>query len=332
MNTGKKLTTNHKVMTDKAGHNDNKKSDYNKVAEQFPDGQQDHVKELWELSAHAKSVRQDVSGEEVENALSEVHKRMESAGSETVAENSRATRFHDWRWIIAAAVFLMAFGIGILFVPQSVHAPYGEMTSLTLPDGSEVELNSGSEVRYNRLFSLSNREIELNGEAFFSVQNGEIPFEVNANGTTVRVTGTRFNVRSWSEGPGEETEVTVTEGSVQFFPEGEAGRSVTIMPGQLSRWAAEMDVPTNPDSVSLDRILGWRDHKIAFNKKPLPVLLRELERRFDTSIKLEAERMRTESITVYYVDPKDVEAILKDVCRVKGLRYAETANGYRIYQ
>lgn len=318
-------------MTDTAGHNDNKKPEHKKIVGQFPAEQQDHVQELWELSAHTKPDQQNITADEVENALSEVHKHMELGNSATV-ENDRPTFFHDWRWVTAAAVVLVVFTAGILFSPKTVSAPYGEMTSLTLPDGSEVELNSGSEVRYNRLFSLTNREIELNGEAFFSVRDGEIPFEVNANATTVRVTGTRFNVRSWDEDAREETEVAVSEGRVQFYPEGQADQSVTILPGQLSRWAAEMREPTNPDSVSLDRILGWRDHKIAFTKKPLPVLLRELERRFDTRIELQAENMRTETITVYYVSPKNVETILKDVCRVKGLHYAETASGYRVYQ
>ena len=318
-------------MTDTAGHNKSNKPDSKRIVEQFPKEQRDHIRKLWDTSAHAKPDRQNITADDVENALSEVHKRMESDDPVT-ADNNRSTFFHDWRWVTAAAVVLLVLAAGILFSPKTVSAPYGEITSLTLPDGSRVELNSGSEVRYNRLFSLSNREIELNGEAFFSVQEGEIPFEVNANGTTIRVTGTRFNVRSWSEGPGEETEVTVTEGKVQFYPQDQTHRSVTIRPGQLSRWAVAMGAPTNPDSISLDRILGWRDHKIAFTKKPLPVLLRELERRFDTRIELQAETMRDETITVYYVSPKNVEAILKDVCRVKGLRYAENANGYRVYQ
>lgn len=318
-------------MTDTTGHNDGEQPNFEKIAQQFSARERDRIRGIWEKSARAKSEQADITQVEIESALSEVHRRIET---DRVIENDSLSpsRNHNWRWILAAAVVLLVFGAGLFLVPKTVNAPYGEMANVTLPDGSEIELNSGSEVRYNRLFSLSNREVSLNGEAFFSVKNGSLPFEVNANGTTVRVTGTRFNVRSWREDPGRETEVSVMEGSVRFYPDGLRDSSVTILPGQLSRLTVEMEKPTAPDSVSIDRVLAWRDHKFVFNKKSLAVVFRELERRFEIEIDLEADAMRYETVTTYLSNTKSVETILKDICRVKGLRYAETANGYRVYR
>lgn len=316
-------------MTDTTGHNNGEQPEFEKIAEQFLPEEKEQVQGIWEKSARAKTEQADITPDEVESALSEVHKRIKG-GQEIRSDSS--TRIYNWRWIMAAAMVLLIFGAGLFFVPKTVNAPYGEITSVTLPDGSEVELNSGSEVRYNRLFSLSNREISLNGEAFFSVQDGSLPFEVSANGTTVRVTGTKFNVRSWREDPGRETEVSVLEGSVRFYPEDDLARSVTILPGQLSRFTAKMEKPSAADSVSIDRVLAWRDHKFVFNERPLIVVFRELERRFGVEIGLEAEAMRHETVTTYYASTKNVETILEDICRVKGLRYAETANGYRVYR
>ncbi|MDZ7682814.1 MAG: hypothetical protein U5J63_14135 [Fodinibius sp.] len=42
--------------------------------------------------------------------------------------------------------------------------------------------------------------------------------------------------------------------------------------------------------------------------------------------------MADETLTTYYNNPKDVELILKDICRVKGLRFSESADGYRVYK
>jgi ferric-dicitrate binding protein FerR (iron transport regulator) len=316
-------------MTDRNGHNNGVQPDFEKIAVQFPLQEREHVKRIWKKCARAKVKQTDITHDEVESALTEVHKRIERKQE---IESDSPTRIYNWRWILAAATVLLVFGAGLFFVPKTVNAPYGEIANVTLPDGSEVELNSGSEIHYNRLFSLSNRKVSLNGEAFFSVQKGSLPFEVSANGSTVRVTGTKFNVRSWREDPGKETEVSVVEGSVRFYPENNLNRSVTIQPGQLSRLTTAIEKPTAPDSVSIDRIVAWRDHKFVFNEKPLIVVFRELERRFDMEIDLEAETMRNETVTTFYASAKSVETILKDICRVKGLSYAETANGYRVYR
>lgn len=316
-------------MTDKTENNENKNPDRGNIFKQFPDGERDRIKEIWEKSGRLAEQRSEIPTDEVEYALSEVHKRIDANGSSLNTENNYRNK---WRWMLAAAIVIIAIGTGILFVPQTVNAPYGDMVSVTLPDGSTVELNSGSELQYNRLFAFWNRDISLDGEAFFAVQDEEMPFTVDANGSEVRVTGTKFNVRSWDDDPGAETEVTVSEGTVEFYPEGESDKSVKIYPGQLSRWALEMETPTKPEPVSIDRMLAWRENDLVFNNKSLQVIFRELERRFDLEIDLQAAGFAHETLTTYYAKPKNVESILEDICRVKGLRYAETANGYRIYK
>lgn len=322
-------------MTGSDRHNNGNKSDADRVVEQFPAGEQNYIRKIWQKSRLAKPVQQEIAQDEVESRLAEVHRRLNFDPSLPSKENEAAltSRQLDWRWVAAAAAsVLLIFAAGIFFVPKKVTVPYAETQTVDLPDGSQVKLNSGSELRYGRLFSLFSREVELNGEAFFTVENGELPFKVRANGATVRVTGTRFNIRSWKEDPGTETEVTVSEGTILFYPGNLEERSVTVPAGRFSRWSKTLEEPTDPDSASLDRVTGWRNRIFAFNNKPLIVILKELERRFDITIALEASDYTGESVTIYYVDPKNVEVILKDICRVKGLRYSASANGYRIYQ
>jgi ferric-dicitrate binding protein FerR (iron transport regulator) len=319
-------------MTYKTGHNKNKKPGHGNLFEQFPADERDRIKEIWEASGRIADDRPDIPTDEVEYALSEVHKRIDANGGSANTENYKPFRINKWRWMLAAAVVIIAIGTGILFIPQTADAPYGDMVSVTLPDGSTVELNSGSELQYNRLFAFWNRDVSLDGEAFFSVRETDIPFTVDANGSEVRVTGTKFNVRSWSDDPGAETEVTVSKGTVEFYPEGHSDKSVKIYPGQLSKWALEMDAPTKPEPVSIDRMLAWRENNLMFNDKSLQVIFRELERRFDVEIDMQATGSAHETLSTYYAKPENVESILEDICRVKGLRYAETANGYRVYK
>lgn len=314
-------------MTDQPepGHNNRPPADPGKkeIFSHFPAEERDRIRQVWTLGERSAPERPVVTEHEIEEALNVTHHRLGFPGSR-----------NRWIWIAsAAAVVLLLLTAAItLFVPATVTAPYGERASVTLPDGSTAELNSGSKLHYYRFFAFSGRSVRLDGEAFFSVIRGQHPFVVHANGFTVRVTGTKFNVRSWSTDPGAETEVAVSEGAVQFYPSGLPENLVTVGRGSLSRLSADMDRATPPQPVALDRIVGWRSEKLIFNDKSLPVIFRELERRFDTTIRLETDGMENETLTTYYAEPGDVETVINDICRVKGLRYAETANGFRIYK
>lgn len=300
---------------------------------QFSPDRRDRLKKVWDLAGQAKPALPAVTDREVEEALSEVHQHIGNNDRHSLSHKSSGDQTSSrWRWWLAAAVILLVFGAGLLFTPHTVTAPRGEMASVTLPDGSTVELNSGSQIQYDRFFTYTNRTIDLEGEAFFSVQQGEHPFVVNANKSAVKVTGTAFNVRSWSKEFLKETEVTVAEGSVDFYPVDFPEHSVTIRKGELSRWTVEMAQPTAPEAVSIDKILGWRNQKLMFNNKPLLVIFQELERRFDVEIQLYDTSMARETLTAFYARPENIESVIKDICRVKGLRYAATANGYSVYK
>ncbi len=90
-----------------------------------------------------------------------------------------------------------------------------EFQQVELPDGSIVYLNKESSVSYDGSFET--RTIELTGEAFFSVESGEVPFKVITENGEVEVLGTEFNIRS----RGDEMEVEVEDGEVEFKSQGE---------------------------------------------------------------------------------------------------------------
>ncbi|HKK45570.1 MAG TPA: FecR domain-containing protein [Balneolaceae bacterium] len=315
-------------MTDKSRHNDRKETD---LFEQFPANERAKMQEIWEKSANAEIRTPEVTDRDTENALSAVHSHINDSESQHFSKGT-GIHFLSWKWVAAAAVILLISGAGYLFIPKTVTAPRGKMASVTLPDGSTVELNSGSNIEYNRLFDITNRDITLDGEAFFSVEKGEEHFIVSANHARVEVLGTKFNVRSWSNEPGQRTEVTVTEGAVHLYPAGLPDSSVIIHPGNLSALSANMNKPTEPRSVSLERITGWRNHRLTFNNQSLQVIFNELERRFNTKIQLEAKDVANETLTAFYNNPQNVGSVLKDICQIKRLRFSKTAHGYRVYK
>lgn len=274
-----------------------------------------------------------VSDREIEAGLEAVHNTLGWDGTvQTRKKTDAAGRFWLTSRYMVAAIALLVFGAYFLFVPISITVPHGEIATLEMPDGSTVELNSGSTLSYSRLFGWNNRKTTLNGEGFFSVKSSEHPFTVEANGTVTEVTGTQFNIRSWLNDPGMETVITVAEGEVYFYPVAEKNRNVVLSQGQLSKWNLELDEPTQAESITRENIAGWRNQKLIFNEQPLIAIFHELERRYDVRIDLEISGSEYEKLTAYYNQPQSIRAILDDISLVKDFRYAETANGFRVFK
>ena len=115
-----------------------------------------------------------------------------------------------WNMVKYAAIVVLALGIGILITNQwnkakeisgfaEVKVPLGQMSEMTLFDGTKVWLNSGTTLRYNSNFGEKERNVSLEGEAFFDVTKTGTPFKVKFKGKEVEVLGTRFNVMAYKD-------------------------------------------------------------------------------------------------------------------------------------
>lgn len=306
-------------------------SDLEQILNQFSMEERTDIEEVWQQSKHARHEGVKISKNEVEEALENVHFRMkEEDRSGKTGTNISGFILSNARYLVAA-VALIVLGFGFLMVPKTITVPNAEIATVQLPDGSTVELNSGSTLRYNRLFAFTNRDITLNGEAYFSVEKGDEAFIVEANDSNTEVTGTEFNIRSWADDPTGETTVTVTEGHVKFYPAEDSSKMVSLRAGQSSRLSSELSSPAQPEA-SLDENLAWRENRLVFQETPLIVILHDLERSFDVEIELDTDGMDYETLTAYYNQPTTIETVLEDICTVKGLRYTKTNDGYRIFK
>ncbi len=113
---------------------------------------------------------------------------------------------------------------------HKVVIPKGYTYDIVLSDGTEVTLNSGSELSYPTTFNTNERLVEIKGEGYFKVKKGDTPFIVNNNGIKIKVYGTEFNVR---EGRDNIYETILIEGSVGVTVPN--GKEVMIKPNALLR-------------------------------------------------------------------------------------------------
>ncbi len=168
------------------------------------------------------------------------------AGISTLSEEAnsltRSEKIHPLYLEILkyAAIFLIAFAFAWFLKPApsiitahaklnfyKVKVAYGSKSTIELPDSSIVVLNSGSTLSYPDRFETGNRTVILNGEAFFEVKkNKHCPFYVKTKDITIRVLGTRFNVKSY---PDEiTTETTLVSGKVEILRNSELDQKGNI--------------------------------------------------------------------------------------------------------
>ncbi len=256
---------------------------------------------------------------------------------------SPTARRRRWTQALTVAVLvLLVVGAGAWWwsQPVSVRTAAGEQTVVTLPDGSTAELNGATTLSYPRGFSTlpgieaSARRVTLDGEAFFSVTSRDRPFRVETANARVEVVGTKFNVQTRTAAGTPETQVVVASGRVRVAasPDSSAARTEPVTletPGQSIR-VRGTTAPTVPETVELKYVDAWRQGGFAVFDAPLPVILRELERRFGVPLKLTVPAGETEPMSLHYAEDAQLEAVLRDICFTQNLSFRRTSQGYEL--
>ena len=159
---------------------------------------------------------------------------------------------------------------------NTVTVPRGGEYKLVLADGTIVWLNSDSHIRYPVTFSGNTRQVELEGEAYFEVaKDVEKPFIVRMNEYNVRVTGTQFNVRNYSN---ESLATTLVEGGVQIERKGKEDR---LRPGQQ---AVLENNEIRIRVVNVEEQVAWRHGAFGFTQCRLENIMEELARWYDVDV------------------------------------------------
>lgn len=211
-----------------------------------------------------------------------------------------------WMQRVAAVLLLpmLALYLVLLFDRQhgevqlvEVHTHPGMSSSLTLPDGTLVYLNSSSSITYPACFNGDTRNVSLKGEAYFEVtKDSDKRFIVSTpHNAHVEVLGTRFNLEAYEES--NLVMATLLEGKICFACYAkDKGKSITLNPGNKVIY----DVET--DDVQLQRTTGvcetgWIQGKIILENTPLEESLRLLGKHFHTDFIISNPKLKEYSFT-----------------------------------
>jgi len=203
-----------------------------------------------------------------------------------------------WKQAVAAAAVL-AIGLfaGILMNQgkQNIdereivfNVPYGSKSTITLSDGSSVILNSGSTLTYNEGNLKHKRKVHLSGEGFFNViHDNKRPFFVHTDDFVIEVTGTSFNICSYTDNLF--SNATLTEGSISLTFN-RSGQSFKLNPGERLRYDRETNRFTLL-AVDVEPEVAWKDGDFIFRNMAFAELSRRLERWYDVKLTFEAPEL-----------------------------------------
>ncbi len=229
------------------------------------------------------------------------------------------------RYALAAGIaFLLAMTGFARFYSVTNATSSGKHASLHMPDGTRIELNAQTRLKYHPYWWRIARTIKLDGEAWFEVEKGK-PFKVLSAKATTEVLGTTFNVLSRDM----EFRVTCHTGKVKVSSK--TSNSSIIL---TSKKQAHMTgsgilevISTNDERNSP----GWTDNLLMFVSAPLRLVFDEIERQYGIIIVSSVDLSHLYSGN--FALDESVENVLTLLCRPFDLTYAQTSGKtYQIHQ
>ena len=200
---------------------------------------------------------------------------------------------------IAASILLLSAGAFLFkshlingletqsLAQQIYQVPKGKMASITLNDGTTVELAGGTELSYPHSFPGNTREVTLvSGEAFFKVKhNKEQPFIVHSSGAAVKVLGTRFNVSNQLNS--HQLAVTLTEGSISF--KGKNQPEKILKPGQRLTFDKIQNTTLKIEEADTAYTTSWTTGTLWFKRTPIAEALEKIETYYGVSFQIQGK-------------------------------------------
>lgn len=225
-----------------------------------------------------------------------------------IARQRKTSRISEWLQRAAAVLFIPLLAASLYFHVQSrktsnaepvvnfceMQAAKGSRSFFTLPDSTRVWLNSGSKIRYPDRFIGQERDIYLEGEAYFEVTSSlEHPFVVNTPTIQIRATGTKFHVADFADCSVKE--VSLLSGKVAVGKT-DANRNTThlldLNPGQH----VEYDVTSHSTRMvesSLYEYYAWKDNKLVFRNDQMTDVVKRISQLYGVEIELQGEELKT---------------------------------------
>lgn len=227
---------------------------------------------------------------------------------------------------IAAVIILLIVGFSLsLFYHQEpnvefgktqIQASKGQKAHIILPDSSLVVLNGGTTLVYGDNF-LSDRKVELKGEALFEVRkkNRGGQFIVKTPFIDIEVVGTKFNVQAYNED--SEIEIALVEGEIDLSQSGSLISS--LLPGQVATLNKQNNT-IEKTSENVSKIIAWASDELIFEDRTFDEIATYLERWYGVEIELQ-ESLKKQHRYTFSVKTESLRELLNLISLITPIDY-----------
>lgn len=232
----------------------------------------------------------------------------------------------------AAAIVLLLASAGVLYTYLRPGPPGPIITlnatdiqQVTCSDQSIITVQAGSTLEYPERFGNADREVRLNGVAFFQVEKGSKPFIIHMAQGSIRVLGTAFNVNTKEP---EGLSIRLQEGSVQFTSTN--GKSEIISAGQALAYSTQNNNVAifDMNSKNMD---SWIENTLEFESTPLNMAILDLSAHFGVQVDIVSESIGDCPFTSTFEDA-DLSNILSTFQVIFQLdSIAQTSSSIRLF-
>lgn len=195
-----------------------------------------------------------------------------------------------YRYIAVACLFLL-LGMGIPFAVSNLKTDFvviaeeGQKSTVVLPDGTRVWLNSGSQLKYNNFYGWWSRTVSLEGEGYFEVhKNKRSDFIVQADKLAIKALGTEFNVRAYKEDG--EIVTTLTKGKVSV---NSGTDEILLLPNEQLAYKSRSDSFSEVKSCHAERFVLWKNNELYFDCETLEDIGKTLSRLYSVEVVFTSE-------------------------------------------
>lgn len=205
--------------------------------------------------------------------------------------------------------------------------PYGKRSNLTLSDGTEVWLNSGTQLDFPSKFNGKTREIHVDGEIFIDVaHNTKIPFIVHAQDMDILVQGTSFNISAYSDE--HRKTVVLVEGRVNI---GKGNSQLAeLMPNE------KIDITGNnirKESVEVSAYISWKKGMLEFNATPMSEILKKIGRYYNVQFDSNSDiQLNDQTCSGKLFLSNNLDSVMRSVSILSSTEYKRENNIIHIRQ
>ena len=189
---------------------------------------------------------------------------------------------------------------------------------LTLDDGTLVHLNYNTRLIYPEKFGRGDRNVILDGEAYFMVAKDKSrPFIVHTPNGDVKVYGTEFNVNT----TGDNTSVVLVKGSVSVTPTG--GKEQLMNPGQLCEFSVENLMLS---TIDVEPYIAWNEGKFSFEEWPLERIMQVISRWYGREVEFTSEDIKHQQYSGNLDRYEDMQPTMEAIGLATGLTIKVKSN------